>query len=828
MLLVLVTTLLVARPLVLGEEPGLTDSLADPWGMILTLLWLTAAFGWAVWRFWLRPQGPGASPPRSAKNSKEASFLAFFAPWREDSSEANPRNWYGGIVQTALLVTVAIVFLSAELAAHYKFPARLIAWEWLGLFTAFFVVRQLAVTPAEQRGLFAVLLAGAVSLAAQGIYQAVVELPQNRKLAEDPEKLRATWAEESPGQETDEGFLEGLRRRALENNIYGPYAHPNSYAGYLVLWLPGLIGAAILCRRMGAPNWQTILTACGAVLGGAALWLTHSRGAILGLALVGVGVIVLLWRRTLRTHLLVTLVSALVLAGLVYGAWRGGLLTRGMGKGSNAVAQRLEYWQTTERIIQERPWLGVGPGNFRENYTRLMPETAEEKIKDPHNFALEMWATCGVFALLALLVALALFFARMVRWLAQSPSPLYSGERGWGEGERGATTISPLTPNPSPPTTAERGGGGAEPPPVRWEFYLGGVFGLLLGFVLRVNAASPSTILAETWTAALRAVVWFAAYGLFERVIWSERGRALALTAGVAALLLNLCVSGGIMFSSVAGPLWVAVALALNARSLQPSLWLSRSGFAAILPVPILGALVLGYGTYVLYPILAGDGLLHEALRFVAAYRINANKPTAQRGAAIRNAPDDYLRKHVITLLEEAVRLTPDDARLHVQLAWWYGNVWDLNMQRTTFSNPKLAELAIAHGERAIRLDPQGGQGYLVCYQLRMLFGTRNDDVADRGRNRDPLRVGELKEVARQQYRQAAEVMESQLPNDPAEAKLRYLLARAWFKAGDTEKGRKQAEEAQRLDEAVVSPTRKLTDRQRKQVRDWLSPSVAR
>ena len=34
------------------------------------------------------------------------------------------------------------------------------------------------------------------------------------------------------------------------------------------------------------------------------------------------------------------------------------------------------------------------------------------------------------------------------------PSPLYSGERGWG---RGGVTANPLTPNPSPPSTGERG-----------------------------------------------------------------------------------------------------------------------------------------------------------------------------------------------------------------------------------------------------------------------------------------------------------------------------------------------------------------------------------
>jgi tetratricopeptide (TPR) repeat protein len=773
---VLTTTLLVARPLVLGEDPGLSDSLADPLGMILTGLWLIAAMGWAAWRFWLRPR------------------IATDGTIVERTNEGPPaHNWYGGLVQTALLATLAAVFVSAEYAAHYKFPARLIAWEWVGLFAAFFVVRQLAVTPEEQRGLFAVVLAGAVSLAAHGIYQDLVELPNTRReVGGDIDKLRQMLARQGILEGADESLLQQYYRRLNENNIFGPYAHPNSYAGYLVLWLPGLIGSVVVCRRTGAPHWQTLLAAGCAVLGGVALWLTHSRGAMLGLLLAGLGLAVLLWRRSLRTHWIVALAALLVLAGVGYGAWRS--------KQNNTVALRLEYWRTTWPMIRERPWWGVGPGNFGENYTRWMSATADEKIKDPHNFALEMWATCGVFALLALLAAMAAFFVRMGR--AGGVSPLLTLQQG---------------------ANAPR-----SPEEIRGHFYVGGMIGLLLAFLLRVSTASPETILSETWAAALRSVVWFAAYGLLERIDWSDRGRVLALTTGVAALLLNLCVSGGIAFPSVAGPLWVAVALALNAHSLEPSRWLSRPGFATILPLPILGAIAFGYGTYLLYPVLGSDSLQREAVKLAAYFREEGAKPPAERPSSLRDNPDDFLRRKVIGPLEQAVLLTPDDARLHVQLAWWYGNVWDLKLQKTRASDPRIAGAAIGHGALAARLDPQGSQGYLVQYQLRMRFALANADIARRGDNRDPLFVREKELTAQKQYEEAAKVLESYLPNDPTEAKLRYSLARAWFKAGDTQRGREQAEEALRLDEAAAAvPTRRLTKPQREQVDKWLSSSPA-
>jgi tetratricopeptide (TPR) repeat protein len=367
-----------------------------------------------------------------------------------------------------------------------------------------------------------------------------------------------------------------------------------------------------------------------------------------------------------------------------------------------------------------------------------------------------------------------------------------------------------------------------EAPPVRWEFYVGGMFGLLLGFVLRANGLSSQAILGETWAALLRSVVWFAAFGLLERVAWSDRGRVLALVTGIAAVLLNLCVSSGIDYPSVAGPLWVAIALALNAAALRPVAWLSRPGAAMILPLPILFGVVLGYAVYILYPVLAAHGLTREADESIAYFQTELAKPPKERAEVINNRTKriNFIRKGVLERLEEAKRLTPDDARLHVQLAWWYGLLWQHLEWQTARSDLPIAEKAIVHGDQATRLDPEGGQGYWVQYVLRTrLFAVLNEEVAAKGPNRDPIFVAERELAARRQYELAAQKLEEYLPYDPTDAALRFQLARAWFKAGDKEKGREQAEAASRLDEAAVLPTRKLADPQREQVQKWLSAS---
>src|SRR6266849_4740584 len=75
--LVLVTALIVARPLVPGEDPGLLGTPSNAGGLVLTFLWLAAAAGWAGWRLW---SGQG--------------------------------TWRGGLVEAALAV-VALLFLGA-------------------------------------------------------------------------------------------------------------------------------------------------------------------------------------------------------------------------------------------------------------------------------------------------------------------------------------------------------------------------------------------------------------------------------------------------------------------------------------------------------------------------------------------------------------------------------------------------------------------------------------------------------------------------------------------------------------------------------------------
>src|SRR5205823_5778207 len=110
LLLGLITALVVARPFVLGEDPGLLDPLSGTTGLALSVLWLTAGLGWAVWWAWSRRE-----------------------------------PWQGSLIEIALAGVVTLAFLSTAAAASYKHPAWLISWEWLILLVVFLLVRQLSI-----------------------------------------------------------------------------------------------------------------------------------------------------------------------------------------------------------------------------------------------------------------------------------------------------------------------------------------------------------------------------------------------------------------------------------------------------------------------------------------------------------------------------------------------------------------------------------------------------------------------------------------------------------------------------------------------------------
>lgn len=783
LLLVLVTALLVARPLVLGEDPGLLNRLSSGWSLLLSPLWLVAAVGWAAWRIWSGQTG-----------------------------------WRGSAVEVGLFAVAALMGVSTGVAAHYKHPALLITAEWLVLLAAFCLVRQLSRTPGEDRGLLAALLASAVSISAFAIYQYAVVFPEIRRMYSDRELLLEAMAAESVVADP-----ELLQRRLSEDNVFGTYSHPNCLAGYLALLFPAAIAWTLQAKARRPMTFSRcplsfFLAASAMLLIGLALWLTHSRGAILGSLIVGAVVLIAYGRRFLAAHKAACLTGAATVAVLAVIVCRTEFMARGLAKFWESSAKRTDYWIATWSMIRDHPWLGVGPGNFGRVYLRYMLPRAYEQIKDPHNLFLEIWATGGVFALLALTITLGVFFRRT--WpLSRRPGSMAEGE-----------------------TAAEQNK--AQPVPgMRWEFCVGGMIGLVLGFVLRAIDESGDEILLEGVYSACRALLWFAAFALFDRIPWSGASRPIALTAGVSALLLNLLVSGGIAMPSVAQPLWIMMALTLNSwdgsMSEAPR---STSWPLRVFPLPILAGLGTAYVLLLFYPVIRSWDALSQARRHYVVWRADilphwrgtmemdkryiasvfasctsgplhalpllrqspkgfAQLPELKRQATA--GASAYLQVQILAWLERAVEADPGNSLAWLELAEWYAELGKVFSASDLMAEPIVS--AIHCAERAQLLDPDSKEPYVFKHGLHMLVARR------------------FPQREKEEYGQAAAAMRAAVERDPTSAGLRYQLAETLFLADLPVDGRRHARVAQALDEQATRPERQLTPSQREQIRTWLS-----
>src|SRR6185369_621707 len=95
-----------------------------------------------------------------------------------------------------------------------------------------------------------------------------------------------------------------------------------------------------------------------------------------------------------------------VLAALVAAAAStGGLDRLVISESTKSLQYRFEYWTSTCQMLLDSPrnWLlGVGPGNFRQNYLQFKLARSSEEIADPHNLVLDVWANGGLLALAGL------------------------------------------------------------------------------------------------------------------------------------------------------------------------------------------------------------------------------------------------------------------------------------------------------------------------------------------------------------------------------------------------------------------------------------------
>jgi hypothetical protein len=222
-----------------------------------------------------------------------------------------------------------------------------------------------------------------------------------------------------------------FEHRLYSRGVRGFFTTSNSAASFAIL---ACAAAAVLlvhrlkeCRAGEVAPRYGVFAALAAVLVGAGLLLTQSKGGILaffaGLVVCTLALGIQRWLPSKR-QFIVTLVIPLVVllaAGAGYALVDYGL-KHGRLPGGNSMLVRWQYWTASARMYADHRVTGIGPGSFSDNYTRYKPAAALESVADPHNFVLSLLTQYGPLGLLGFL---AMVFLPLWR-SATTPAPAAS------------------------------------------------------------------------------------------------------------------------------------------------------------------------------------------------------------------------------------------------------------------------------------------------------------------------------------------------------------------------------------------------------------------
>ena len=181
------------------------------------------------------------------------------------------------------------------------------------------------------------------------------------------------------------------------------------HADYFAAWLVCVVFLGLAVERMETARWRKYLAASASALAVAAIVLSGTRSALLGLAAGGL-VFLILRRRRIRAGTVAFAVACV--AGLVLFFFSpAGLKLRARLHWSREDAwggARLPLWRDSLRMAAHRPFLGFGPETFVTEFPRFESLDLARAYPDfyhesPHNMFLDTLASTGLAGLLALL-----------------------------------------------------------------------------------------------------------------------------------------------------------------------------------------------------------------------------------------------------------------------------------------------------------------------------------------------------------------------------------------------------------------------------------------
>ncbi len=211
-------------------------------------------------------------------------------------------------------------------------------------------------------------------------------------------------AEELAGWADPNSVAEGTVR------IYGPLGNPNLLAGYLVPILPLALAALLRWKGWGSRCFAAVALGLGIT----ATLFTYSRGGWLGMLAALAAMVLLLalrasrqwpplWRRLFPLALLLIGAAVLTLAATQIEPIRTRVASLLAGRGDSSNNFRINVWLAAIDMVQDRPWLGIGPGNAAFNSIYPLYQQPLFNALSAYSVPLEILVETGIPGLLACL-----------------------------------------------------------------------------------------------------------------------------------------------------------------------------------------------------------------------------------------------------------------------------------------------------------------------------------------------------------------------------------------------------------------------------------------
>lgn len=216
--------------------------------------------------------------------------------------------------------------------------------------------------------------------------------------------------------------------------VYAFFGEPNPFAAYLEMTLPLLIAITIpwlIEQRRGqfGRTGMAVLASIAAA-GSLMLILTQSRGGYLGFGASLVATGLLSGHRTRLLTLAGLVMLALLVAFTPPGRSAAQRFTSSVAVFNSrenvtvenwSVQERVAHWRAGLQMLRDKPWTGVGAGNFDQRYREY---TQVWRFRIPrghaHNNEIQMGAQSGYTGLIAYLALLFTVGARILRGMRRT------------------------------------------------------------------------------------------------------------------------------------------------------------------------------------------------------------------------------------------------------------------------------------------------------------------------------------------------------------------------------------------------------------------------